>query len=565
MFIKNLFCPSWVLIFVFLFAANAGGQQTELGNVDFPTSGSAKAQTHFLRGVAALHSFWYKEALDEFQEATKIEPDFMMGYWGEAMAYNHTLWWQQNTAAARSVLTNIKDSGKLTERERAYLNAVRVLYGEGEKQARDVAYSLAMEKIYRDYPDDLEAAAFYSLSILGALRRGEKGFGRQMKAGAIAMDVYQKNSNHPGAAHYIIHAFDDPEHAILALPAAYRYAQIAPASSHARHMPSHIFIQLGMWDRVVSSNESAWAVSESWVKNKKLSPRLRDYHSLSWLLYGYVQQGRYNKAAETIEVIKKTMAPAGMENAGDSDFYETYYEMMTAQFIVNSERWNEAVKLFDAMPKTSTMKAASQPAQSGEHAAHSLKTAPTDAKAVYPAAEADDDYVIFVKGLSAALMNNQKVALQNAEKLRMMREPGDGTSEIMGLEIKAAAASMAGNHDEAIKLMKQATAIEDDMPPPSGPPQLIKPSHELFGEILLRAGRFKEASQAFANSLARHPNRIRSLLGAARTAQKLGDRKQAVEAYSMFLKIQSQADAGSIAVREAQDFLKQTNQLSANR
>ena len=227
-------------------------QESQLGRVEFQTSGSEKAQAHFLRGLAALHSFWYEEALEAFRESTKVEPDFAMGYWGEAMAHNHPLWSEQDIAAARQVLTKMKETPNLTDRERAYLAAVRLLYAEGDKPARDAAYSAAMEKIYRAYPDDLDAAAFYSLSLLGMVNFEEKSYRLQAKAGAIALDVYQKNPNHPGAAHYIIHAFDDPDHAILALPAARRYAGIAPEAHHARHMPSHIFLQLGMWP------EAAW-------------------------------------------------------------------------------------------------------------------------------------------------------------------------------------------------------------------------------------------------------------------------------------------------------------------
>ena len=212
----------------------------QLGRVEFPTSGSEKAQAHFLRGLAALHSFWYEEALEAFRESTKVEPDFTMGYWGEAMAHNHPLWSEQDIAAAREVLAKIKDTPKLTERERAYLDAVKVLYGEGDKRARDAAYSAAMEKIYRAYPDDLDAAAFYSLSLLGLVRGEDKSYRLQARAGAIALEVYQKNPNHPGAAHYIIHAFDDPEHAILALPAARRYARHRSRSaSRASHAVAH--------------------------------------------------------------------------------------------------------------------------------------------------------------------------------------------------------------------------------------------------------------------------------------------------------------------------------------
>src|ERR1043165_5784096 len=147
-----------------------------------------------------------------------------------------------------------------------------------------------MEKVYKAYPDDLEAACFYSLSLLGTVRPGDKGYRRQALAGAIALDVYQKNPDHPGAAHYIIHAFDDPEHAILALPAARRYALIAPEASHARHMPSHIFVQLGMWPEAVQSNEAAWAASDTWVKRKKLDVSYHDYHSLSWLMSILLEQ-----------------------------------------------------------------------------------------------------------------------------------------------------------------------------------------------------------------------------------------------------------------------------------
>jgi tetratricopeptide (TPR) repeat protein len=316
-----------IALIVSALTLNGIAQQSQLGKVVFPTSGSPQAQVHFLRGLAALHSFWFEEALDEFRESTKIDPDFVMGYWGEAMAYNHPLWDEQDTDAARKTLTKIKDSSKLTAREKAYVEAVRALYGEGDKLARDKAYSAAMERLYRDYPDDLEAACFYSLSLLGTVRPGDKGFRRQALAGAIALDLYRKNPDHPGAAHFIIHAFDDPEHAILALPAARRYAEIAPEAHHARHMPAHIFLQLGMWPEAAASNESAWAVSDAWVKRKGLALSARDYHSLHWLAYVYLQQGRISKAEQLLPMNRK-------------DGVGRYNDDMTAAFIVETERWD---------------------------------------------------------------------------------------------------------------------------------------------------------------------------------------------------------------------------------
>ena len=317
-------------------------QQASLGSVDFPVTASAEARAHFLRGVAALHSFWFEEALEAFRDSTRVAPDFVMGYWGEAMAHNHPLWAEQDTEAARRALEKIKDTSKLTERERGYVEAVRALYGEGDKPARDAAYAAAMEKLHRAYPDDLEAASLYALSLLGTVRPGDRGFSRQMKAGAVALDVYQKNPNHPGAAHYVIHAFDDPEHAVLALPAARRYAEIAPEAHHARHMPSHIFIQLGMWAEASRSNESSWAASESWVRRKQLSNDLRDYHSLQWLVYAYLQQGRYAKAEEALQTFRRAIA------AGEGQRARRAYPLSAAMFVVETGRWDAADALLSA-------------------------------------------------------------------------------------------------------------------------------------------------------------------------------------------------------------------------
>jgi tetratricopeptide (TPR) repeat protein len=393
------------------------------------------------------------------------------------------------------------------------------------------------------------------------VRSGDKGFGRQMQAGAIAMEIYQKHPNHPGAAHFIIHAFDDPEHAILALPAAYRYAQIAPEAAHARHMPSHIFVQLGMWDGVVSSNESAWEASDNCVKRKSLPLYLRDYHSLSWLLYGYTQQGRYKKAEETLALMHKTMNESKSENDMRPSYYENAYTDMSAVLITNTERWMDAAKLFAAMPKKAEAKAQAATPPSGEHAGHTMAPTSSDAKTVRPTAQRFIYLATFIQGLAAASLNRLGEAEKSVAELRAMRSQMRGQQakvlEIMELEVSALAASAKGDANAAIEMMKRATSLEEDMSPPSGPPSLIKPSHELFGELLLRASRPKEAAQQFALALARQPNRARSLLGAARAAARSGDTKEAATAYSRLLKMWSQADAGSSELREAQDFLKQ--------
>ncbi len=528
-----------VLAAVVAVAANVRAQESQLGRVEFRTSGSEKAQAHFLRGLAALHSFWYEEALDEFREATKLEPDFAMGYWGEAMTYNHPLWSEQDLTAARAVLARMKETPKLSDRERAYLNAVRLLYGEGDKRARDVAYSAAMEKIYRAYPEDLDAAAFYSLSLLG-LTGGEKGYRLQAKAGAIALEVYQKNPNHPGAAHYIIHAFDDPDHAILALPAARRYASIAPEAHHARHMPSHIFLQLGMWPEAAASNEAAWESSDAWMKRKNLSVNVRDYHSLHWLLYAYLQQGRYNDAEKLLNLMKKVMSESTYDNKLRPGYYENNYANMAAAFVVETERWNLATELF---PESKPLAAS----ETGSHGSH-------NSGATMRTSSASVSLPLFIRGLAAAV-NGSTAIDQNINALQALRA-SRGSSEILELEIAALSASMKKEHAGAIELMKKATALEEATNAPYGPPSLIKPSHELFGEILLRAGKPAEASEQFKVALLRQPNRARSLLGAARAAAQTGDQSGAQSAYAALIDQWKQADANLLELREARDYLK---------
>ena len=530
----------------FICAICVPAQESQLGKVEFQTSGSEKAQTYFLRGLAALHSFWYEEALEAFRESTKIEPDFAMGYWGEAMAHNHPLWSEQDISAARAVLAKIKETPKLTDRERAYIAAVRRLYGDGDKRSRDTAYSVAMERVYLDYPDDLDAAAFYSLSLLGRVTGEDKSYRLQARAGAIALEVYRKNPNHPGAAHYIIHAFDDPEHAILALPAARRYASIAPEAHHARHMPSHIFLQLGMWPEAAVSNESAWEASDTWMKRKNLPLSVRDYHSLHWLLYAYLQQGRYNQAEQLLNLMKKVMAESTYDNKLRPDYYENNYANMAAAFIVETERWNLAAELFpEGKQKTAPSE---QTTMGGSHGGHGGGGGPTvDGTATLRVSRASVVLPLFVRGLAAAVSGSSSIASLG----------GSGSSQqIKDLEIFALSASMKKDHAKAIELMKQATALEEQMSPPYGPPTLVKPTHELFGEILLRAGKPTEAAEQFKTALLRQPNRARSLLGAARAAAQSGNHAAATAAYTTLLEQWKQADENLPELREAREFLK---------
>ncbi len=516
-----------------------------LGSIEFPASGSAEAQPHFLRGVAALHSFWYEEAIEAFRRSTAIDPDFAMGYWGEAMAHNHPIWDEENMEAARAALGNIHDGVSLTERERQYLQAVNTLFGEGQKLDRDRAYASQMERLAGEYPEDLEATCFYALSLLGLATHFDQEPKLQEKyrvqAGALTLGVYGVNPNHPCAAHYTIHAFDDPIHAILALPQARRYAKIAPEAHHAQHMPAHIFVQLGMWADAAASNKAGWDSSRAWVKDKQLPLSLQDYHSLYWLQYAYLQQGRYNAAAALILDKQQDMAQS---SSGDSSQVLGYdrkvsrnYDQMVAAFIMETERWGQARQSWEV-----------KDVRFGDE---------SPGKAAY----------IREFSESMAKIRNQGLVFQAHPGSAPPTpdpspEPGDSTiSQIWKLQLAALKHFMNGDFAKVTQLLDQGTALEESLPPPSGPPDLIKPTHELYGEILLFLDRPKEAQQQFERALLWHPNRARSLLGLARAAAQLGHIQATRQAYANFLNIWNLADPDLPELREAKEFLEKTDKL----
>lgn len=516
----------------------------QLGSIEFPASGSREAHPHFLRGVAALHSFWYEEAIDAFRRATTIDPDFVMGYWGEAMANNHPVWQEENVEAARAALGKVSDTASVTVRERQYLQAVNTLFGEGDKFARDQAYAARMESLASEYPEDLEATCFYALSLLGlAIHYDEKPDLQEkyrVQAGALALGVYGVNPNHPCAAHYTIHAFDDPIHAILALPQARRYAKIAPEAHHAQHMPAHIFVQLGMWDQAAASNKAGWKSSQAWVKDKQLPLSLQDYHSLYWLQYAYLQQGRYNAAAALILEKQQDMAQSSSGEQTPVLGYDRKvwrnYDQMVGAFIIETERWELADQAWNVND--------------------------------YRFGDESPSMSVYIREFAQnmATLRNQSVAHRVHPGLGSpVPEPSTQSTEpvtgqIWKLQLAALKHLINGDHSDAIRMLDQATALEESLPPPSGPPDLIKPTHELYGEILLGIDRPKEAQQQFERSLLWHPNRARSLLGLARAAAQLGHIQATRQAYGNFLNIWNQADSDLPEVKEARQFIQQTTQ-----
>ncbi|WP_454062362.1 hypothetical protein [Candidatus Nitrospira salsa] len=523
--------------------------QEQLGTVNFPTSArSREAQWHFLRGVAALHSFWYPVALDEFRAATRLEPDFMMGYWGEAMTHNHPVWNDpQETEAARNVIAKIENLPHITPRERAWLHAIEILYGKGDKPTRDRAYADVMENISRDYPSDSEAALFYALALLGTVKTGHSDAeNTRLHAADIASRVYQDHPNHPGAAHYIIHAYDDPHHAHLALDAAERYAKIAPDAPHALHMPSHIFLQLGMWPQAAASNEAAWTASNQWVQQRNLSLSKRDYHTLHWLMYVYLQQGRYQQAEELVMVMHQSLAHFSKDNPRDFSFGLLTHARMISDFALQTKNWG-AVESYLQEGQTE------------------IEVARMDMPASFNAyAAAAQIPILYTRGMAAA-MTDSVGANESLAKLDHIREQLADSPEpfivqeakyiqIRILEIEAVLDIQAYEFNKAITLMQKATRLSETMPPPSGPPSVSKPTFELFGEISLHADQPKNAAEQFSISLKRHPNRASTLLGLARAAVKNRKSDEATHFYTELLRQWSHADALLADLQEAKQY-----------
>ena len=393
-----------------------------------------------------------------------------------------------------------------TPREKGFLQAVEALWAEGDYDERRVAYMQAMERLYRQFPDDHEVATFYALSLLSGSRAlGDQSGRLEMQAGAIALRVFGDNPDHPGAPHYAIHAFDDPIHAPLALPSARRYAEIAPAVAHARHMPTHIFIQHGMWDLVSQHNQSAYDAARAlWNPGDSVGDTV---HPLDWGQYGDLQRGDYARARDWIERLEKVIDESdGAQRAVDS------LALLRARYVVETEEWKTAPPTDDS-------------------SAHEL----------------------LATGLSAFRQGDADTIRSAAAALEARAADGGKPAQIMHKQVAALAALADGRGEEAVAHMDAAIAVVETMRPPNGAADPVKPPYELYGEILLELGQPAAAAEKFEQSLLRMPGRMRSLLGAARAAAASGDAETARSRYET-LSGQWRGQPDHPAVAEAREF-----------
>jgi tetratricopeptide (TPR) repeat protein len=498
-----------------LLSAPVSAQLENVGNISFPTSGSAAAQQHFLRGVAILHSFGWKQAIAEFKRAQELQPDFAMAYWGETLCYNHPLQAEQDAKTPRAVLARLaatpaeRLAKAPTAREKGFLGAVEILWGEGDWRDRRVAYMRAMETLHEQFPTDDEVKTFLAVATLsGARALDDNSFRYEMRAGAIAMDVFKRNPKHPGAVHYIIHSFDDPIHAPLALEAAKVYAEIVPAVSHAVHMPTHIFIQHGMWHEVAHQNVRAFNVGRDlWQPGDSPGDMA---HSGDWGQYGFLQLGDYAGARERMTALQEMAAKSKAPRA------TSVVALTKARYIIETQEWKVEGVADDASAETLLANGLSA-VHTGDIATAEKMLAALATRAGSPAAAPAGPHADHGPVPAAAPASG-------------MTE-GAKSTRIMHHELAAMIALKAGLRDRAVTLLKEAVQIEESMRPPNGAADPIKPSHELLGEVLLETGHAADAATAFEASLLRMPNRARSLMGAARAYAAVGNRELADARY----------------------------------
>lgn len=505
-----------------------------LGTVSFPNSGKADAQTSFLRGLALLHSFEYEDAGEAFREAQRMDPAFAVAFWGEALTYAKLLWGLDNPEAARGALARLASTPEErlrrapTERERAYGAAVEALYQGNDLENRIRGYIAGLRALTSKYPDDLEARALLAIALQmrGAGYRSEEQRERTIEAITLAESIFKSQPDHPGGAHYLIHAADNPELASRGVAAARAYAKIAPDAAHALHMPSHIFVQIGAWDDVVSSNERAWAASRAWVKSHGVPNTELSFHTLSWLQYGYLQQGRYSAARALLDTIAIVLKGVDWSKT-DADYLGGNRPAIDARYAMDLSRFSYARETGDWTVFGATAPSALPPSKISSDRAAFFAMQGAYASA-YTAGVFRD--TITAKALPASFADAGL--------------PGT----VARAHVSALIARARGDIGAYLASLRDAADADAQMAH-VGPPVFV-PAHELLGQALLEAGRFDEAVKAFEQSLHLMPNRSASLLGLARAHGKAGNRDASRQAYKKLRANWHSADRNVRALKE---------------
>ena len=488
----------------------------QLGTVKFPASCSTDAKRYLNRGLALMHNMTYEDSRAEFAAAVEVDPDCVMGYWGQAMTFIHPLWSDPPDATeftkGQAFVKNAMERGRKTDWEQAYIKAVGAYYaaGRNEKEKKNLAgFKKGWEEVYRRFPNDVEAASFYAVALLATVDPADKTFAKQRRAGAIAEKVLFQVPDHPGAHHYIIHAYDYPELAGMALRVARSYGNLAPDVPHALHMPTHIFTRMGYWQESIDMNiRSADAALKHPVNNQV---SLHHPHALDYLVYAYLQRGEDQKAEEVWDTFKTLKGPYQTHVASAYTF-----AAIPARIALEQQKWTTAASLQARMP--------------GAY--------PWDR---FPAMEAITYYSI---ALGAARNGDLELAVEAIGTLKKLEERTADISrywakqvEIQRISAMAWLTYQEGEKEKALNLMRLAAGIEASTEKHPVTPGEILPSRELLGDMLFDMGRYKEAQAEYEAALVRNANRFNSLYGAGRAAELAENKEKAVFFYKKLVEI----------------------------
>ena len=460
------------------------------GSTDFDASGSPEAHEVFIRGLLQLHNFEYDDARASFVAAQELDPDFAMAYWGEALTHEHPLWSQHDQEASTAVLARLGETAAEraakfpTEREKAYLHSIELLFGEGNQEERELRYSAALREIYKDYPDDLDAAALYALSLI-TTSHGGRDFALYMKSGAITEEILDINPTHPGALHYSIHSYDDPIHAPLGLRAANVYAEVAPSAIHALHMGSHIYFALGMWELGYERNARSFAEAVARQASPHDQYGNQAYHALTWVIYSLNQMGRQEEAAASLRLIENQISRF------DGSMHRQNFISGRASYLVDTQDWDSP-----------------------------LAAVEVDYDGLSHYFVATDQYIQGVLALENNEPEAAKTALEaigGAEAIQT-RSRRAMAPRLLHLALAGQIELAAGNTDHALALMEEAAELEASVPPEYGPAVPVQPTAELLADTYLSLGEYELARQNYELALKNSVGRERSLTGLEKTA-----------------------------------------------
>ena len=510
----------------------------KLGRVNFPVSCNAAAQKQFNRATALLHSFWYEEAEKTYTAITRMQPKCSMAYWGVAMSLYHPVWAPATPTELQkgwAAVEKAKTVGGLTVRERDYIAAIETFYrdsGTLDHRNRALAYEKAMERVSLSHPKDREAQIFYALALLGTALNNDKTYANQKKAAEILNRILSEEPDHPGVAHYLIHSFDYPQLATLALPAARRYAKIAPSSPHALHMPSHIFTRLGLWQESIQSNLASAATAKKHVAmSHPGAASFDELHALDYLVYAYLQGAQDQKSRQILDQVAAL-------NKVDAPVVAAAYAFtaIPARDALERRRWSEAARL--------ELHPASFPWGHFRHA---------------------EALIYYARAVGAARSGNPASARKDVEKLSAIQsastEPrGSYWANQAEVERRTANAWLAlaeGNKAEALTLMRSAADLEATTEKHPVTPGPIIPARELLGDMLIELDQPEQALREFEGSLRDSPNRFNGLFGAAQAAELSGDKKKARDYYAKIVTLTVHADSDRSELQKARKFLAQ--------